>query len=332
MVLECINTDRIRLSYQVGGKQEVVESKIKPRFGGAIKGIVAVGEVGEKLDYEVTLDTLKKTYLAVGTFTNVSSRDLGETKYYYHAYYSEEQRDSYEIIDFNGYWQIRAVLKPAVTGGDKNRFGSVIMTSQESYASLLAEEESFPRPTYTNTNPNPKVHTVIANSENQSFPTAASLGAPTIVEIGCPSYNIRVFSDTRELANQPIATFNNGRVCDPEAQYVNKYEIDAIQNLQQEFTKEFGKQGVEVLPVPGSPHKKELWLVDLDADGNETNRTSIFEFELLPEQGAPSHYIECLPYLATECPDNTCEVDCVEHICCYGSNGVAVHSFYKSES
>ena len=30
-----------------------------------------------------------------------------------------------------------------------------------------------------------------------------------------------------------------------------------------------------------------------------------------------------------QCPENTCEVDCGTHICCYGSDGVAVHSFVK---
>ena len=30
-----------------------------------------------------------------------------------------------------------------------------------------------------------------------------------------------------------------------------------------------------------------------------------------------------------ECPDNTCKVDCGEHYCCYGSNGIAVYSFLK---
>ncbi|MGK7894800.1 MAG: hypothetical protein AB4372_14585 [Xenococcus sp. (in: cyanobacteria)] len=30
-----------------------------------------------------------------------------------------------------------------------------------------------------------------------------------------------------------------------------------------------------------------------------------------------------------ECPENTCQVDCGEHYCCYGSDGIAVHSFLK---
>lgn len=30
-----------------------------------------------------------------------------------------------------------------------------------------------------------------------------------------------------------------------------------------------------------------------------------------------------------QCPENTCEVDCHTHICCYGSDGIAVHSFDK---
>ena len=32
-----------------------------------------------------------------------------------------------------------------------------------------------------------------------------------------------------------------------------------------------------------------------------------------------------------ECPENSCQVDCGEHYCCYNSQGISIHAFLKSE-
>ena len=74
----------------------------------------------------------------------------------------------------------------------------------------------------------------------------------------------------------------------------------------------------------------------------QRGRTSIYLDEFYPNDlnhVVASHYIvgffggfedlelniECLGL----CPPNTCEVDCGEHICCYGSDGIAVSNFLK---
>lgn len=46
------------------------------------------------------------------------------------------------------------------------------------------------------------------------------------------------------------------------------------------------------------------------------------------DSSIPQIETECV-IQTNQCPENTCEVDCGTHICCYGSDGIAVHSFEK---
>lgn len=53
----------------------------------------------------------------------------------------------------------------------------------------------------------------------------------------------------------------------------------------------------------------------------------IAQFCSEPGQGPPEYYVIC--GCQEECPEGTCEVDCSDHICCYGSDGVVVTSIPK---
>ncbi len=61
---------------------------------------------------------------------------------------------------------------------------------------------------------------------------------------------------------------------------------------------------------------------------NTSSRRYLGFFNNTISDTPPAWSVECVEVL-DECPENTCEVDCHTHTCCYGSDGIAVHSFSK---
>lgn len=53
-------------------------------------------------------------------------------------------------------------------------------------------------------------------------------------------------------------------------------------------------------------------------------------FSKLFTNDTPNVSVECITEPPDDsCPENTCQVDCGTHYCCYGSDGIAVHSYLK---
>ena len=55
-----------------------------------------------------------------------------------------------------------------------------------------------------------------------------------------------------------------------------------------------------------------------------------FQKEICSYLGCPPPEFEVICGCEENCPENTCEVDCGDHICCYGSDGKAVISISKN--
>ena len=91
---------------------------------------------------------------------------------------------------------------------------------------------------------------------------------------------------------------------------------------EREFVKLADTQAVEILSPANAPHLKTLYLVDLNEQGTETGRTSIFTFGNNPGESGPSYEVLC-NVTEDECPDGTYQLDCGDYLCCYKPDGYA---------
>ncbi|MEL6438701.1 MAG: hypothetical protein AAFQ80_05520 [Cyanobacteria bacterium J06621_8] len=320
MPIDCIGSESFRLNYQIGGIQQTV-NVLYPGIGNDPDYYKArwVGQIGEVLTFKVEKDLSKDKYIATGTFTDISADGDGETLYFRHFWINEEIRESFELTDARGYWYAIGEIKDDGSGANTRRFGYAYEISADAYAQIKTEDNDSPvgGSSQRINRPNPTGFT--------AYPGADNLDSREIYRYGYSTFDVTIYANDELVSIVPTIGSREIRY-EPSDDIAVIDEFESIQDLSQVFSKDSSSQGVEVLLAPDSPHKKEVWLVDFDEDGDETGRRVIFDFELLLNQGTPQHSVECI-YDNGDCPEGSCAVNCGTHMCCYNANGEPVHHY-----
>lgn len=320
MPLSCTDTNNYRLIYQKG----VLVPRLRYIYqfdtnGNPSYQNIETGQEGDIYGYTIETNIYRNQYVAVGTYTNVSSQNNGEIRYYSHLYTEPSLLNSFEYSTNGGAWYFNLNRDPGWTQAPRSLFGNVYDITQAAYELSLSEDISAPQH---------QDNRRIGKSQSPTpptsyFPAAVQLGEAQIKRFGSNEYVIYFTKNGQPIGARLSKGYREDRYS-PDPELVDTSEVETIALKTRDFTKEIGTQAVEVLVDPDNGNKKNLWLVNLDEEGNETGRSSIFSWETFEGQRVPSGRIECLePIEIEECPDNTYQFDCGTHLCCYQPDGYA---------
>lgn len=324
MALSCIDTNSYKLTYQVGGYIEYLKVAKKFYSSGFIQyhTPTTASSFNGSLTYEIEEDTLTRRYVNIGTFIEQSLGGRGQIQYFMHLGYSEEQAENLRYFAAFGKLHAQYSLKPDMPGANREPSGSVFLYNESTYNLMFSEDVDRPPGAYFGY----EVYDAIAYGDSAPYPAAAELNITKLARFGYSTWVISVYEDSVLLNTYRTTAWRDDRYS-PNPELIDFRQVKVKRWFTKEFTKAIGVQGVEVLSVEGQPHKKKLWLVDVDEEGSETGRESIFEFELLPDQGIPSHSIQCLEPIQDTCPEGTWTLECGDTTCCYQDDGYSIYQF-----
>lgn len=331
MTLECINSNAFDLSHAYNNpRQRITIAKAINQSDGSIistNGYVQARKSEGTLTYTIEEVKEYRQYTAYGSYTSVGIETCGDTLYWMSKIFSGETRDNVSIYSKGGGETIFYVDigDPPIT----NRYGipyefDCRKISLSKYEEL--EDDSIP---FLNTQiPETPVYRVVREgcTDPATYRDASSLSDVKIRRVGTAFWKITFFLNGQFYQEKTTKAY----YLDPFSLYEGitiEEEVPSTSYATKSFTKKKNTQAVEVLLDPDKPHGKQVWLVDLDEEGEEIGRSIIFEFERAEGQSPPSHRITCIE--TSECPENTCKVDCNTHYCCYNSEGISIESFAK---
>lgn len=275
----------------------------------------------ENFSYTVEENLNRRRYEAIGTIDG--------------NYYKNEYRDDYwktgggvystdgyiELITEDGYWLIKEQIMPGRDLSNPESRAVIKQISQEQYVTNLNSDlEYFP---------GARTYSIFLNPE-RSKPESGIYGKnPQITKIAryrdLAIWDLKLLIDGEVVKTQEISSLYSDWFELPEIR-VSASEVGDVELQEKQFSKVANTQAVKVSIPQNAPHQKNLYLIDLDSDGREINRTLLFTISNNFNEDAPYHNLIC-GLSISQCPENTCEVTCGDTICCYNSEGIAVESF-----
>ena len=307
MVLECINAESVTIEYENGGATNIYVNAI-PRYGGGnqVSGHDKKTTDGGIITWEFQNWVERRRCVALGTCTvNGESRKWGSQA----TFHTIDTERPILTSSFGYYYQIPL----------KNNFYED-NTSGYSLAYLLSS-------IYEDIKANPWSHGGISGVGGRVYTNASGLTETDFIWVGKDYFRLSFYKDGELWGNPYVVTG-----IDETLRIAPEINIDYISGYQvKTYTKSFSKlpllEAIEVLPDESKVNLFKAWKVQLDSSGNEQNRFLLFTFQTKESDLPPQYTISC--GITDQCPPDSCEVDCGTHICCYGSDGIAVHSFNK---
>lgn len=336
MVLECINSNSVELRYlyhsRTRNEIRVLGQYHQDGSTGnyyVLKSVI-LDEVEGELTYSKRELVDQRRYVIYGDYVGQSVTTCGETFYWDASGF----RGNYGQISLNspragGYFRAKASNNVDVPGLANTSYRDCIRISEDLvnryrqassvYATYGASADSYGRISKPNTS---------WGGPCSSYGTLAnSLNEIGVARVFSAVWEISIYK-AGQLAETVVTTAFDQKPFEWSDKVVQTGVLYSESYDTKTFSKQAGSQGVEILPHSSKSNAKQVWLVDLDEEGNETNREMIFEFSRRPDlDSLPNHTLTCV--MVAECPENTCKVDCGEHYCCYNSSGVSVESFAK---
>lgn len=286
------------------------------------------------LTYEVSeVDLSNAIYRLWGTYTQGVQSDCGKKAYWFLSGISQSLLDI-EIVVRGTRKQYAAYYDPNNLDNRNPRWVNLAHSNPSSINPITGqpfEEGEEPEESgvyYSNTIIH-QVNECVGNSIYGGHgATNLSGGTPVRYEHNNGSFTVSVYEDGELLGT----ALTNGKYPEPDTLPDDAIVGDTVSNtnpvwVTKTFEKEANTEAIEVLRRTPTSRYFDVWKITLDDNGNEINRRTIYSFGNSDTEPLVEWSLDCIEI--DECPPDTCTVDCNSHYCCYGSDGISIHSFEK---
>ncbi|MGF1542873.1 MAG: hypothetical protein ACFCU5_20925 [Pleurocapsa sp.] len=277
---------------------------------------------GEPISVEFEEDRSFETVRAAGTYISAGFDSCGETRYFLAVCPNRDFSVTLQYHVTGRYWY---------TAQPSTNIYRAYETTPAIYNIVTGGNAPDPNPTYVDKGLS------TGNVLNKVDHCSSNFDSNSVLSINHEGN----FSDRRD-ARLKINLYRDGQlvlsnryyrardfappyIITPTINYYNPSSSPTLGVLN--ISKLANTQAIEVLPTPDKPHSLDVWKVTLNTDGTENYRSLYTQIVAPSGNSAPAYTVSC--GLTDTCPENTCQVDCGTHYCCYGSDGIATHSFLK---
>ncbi|MEM9507536.1 MAG: hypothetical protein AAGA16_07575 [Cyanobacteria bacterium P01_E01_bin.35] len=320
MVLSCIDTDNFVLEYDEYSTVQGLENYDLNNFNEFYLVNVIAPPNGEQMTWSVAEQTWSNIYGVIGTCSPRSTGfDVENNHFKLNGTVNEFNIDNQLFPDGN---QFTFPMEPdGLSSSFYNSDRRAIFLEESVYNEIVESQVYDISESYLNGILSP----YLANENQNKFAQVSNVVITDKVRVGVQNWDVTIFLDGEPWITYTRKSQNATPLLLPD-KILEFTELGVSTRRTRSFDKESETQAVEVTVNERVPHQKLLWNVDLDENGEETNRTVIFQFSTIEGSEPPFHNLIC----TTEpglCPEGTCEVNCGTHACCYDVTGEPVASF-----
>lgn len=321
MTIECIESSDFQLIYgQVdygslnnfswnGTEYELVQN-IKPKNGGRLTWNFEEARYKRKFAYYGS-SLCKAKQMCDVTYRWWSPRN----NFFY--------QDDTGVLSQSGRDWIISTIKENEDGSTEESNGTIKLITEDEYQALASQDRDYQ---IDQSDYNLRIPKVPDCDSNNSGDEVDDITIDGTIRYGVAEWEVTIYEDGKFYGEILKFSPDNEDRFDPPARILEGVDPDDSKQTTKDFFKIADTQGVEVIVDPSAAHRKLLYLVDLE-DGQEVARSLLYSFESEIGQLAPEHQIICGS--KDECPEDTCQVDCGNHYCCYNANGISVFSYSK---
>ena len=326
--LKCIGASEVKCSFIGATNEFIAISKYKIFSSGETSriGSKRIDSLnGGTMSYRIEEDIPQRKYIKIGTFISGHYVDsgCGETRYFLVNNVPHPAKDKgieifsgeVPLLGINGVDHLDQAISRVARTTPKHVYDSWVANENgfegnSDFAPLLKVDECLPR-----------------NAVQYYYIRALSAEVTHTFRKHYSVWNVLVFEDGQEIYRGFSTTGrgNNNWEAPTDILVVKKFDKTDIigkETLQKQRT----DTGVRFINVPDT-ETNDTFVVLQEVD--PTDYTVLQEVFLYKTRGglpAPEVTITCINKF---CPPNTCAVDCGDHICCYGSDGISQFSYLK---
>ena len=324
--LSCIGAEKVKLDY-IKITPESINISYYTDDGQRTGSQAFVTRNGGTFTYEWVENISRRSYMKIGTYVSGSYNpprgDCGGTRYFLCNGVNEDAKDK-DLELSRGEVPLLGVYSSG--DGINEAFKNAWSTTQQVYESWIENGVG-----YEGSSDWAKLLKVSEclsdNSIQYYFTRALSAQVTHTFRKFASVWNLKIWEDGDLFFTSPYRSGigeNNWESAGGRDVVVYRPKTSGL--ATRNYTKALKNTGVKIKQEFNESSRIRKIYIEEYYPSNPTVPVSSYQIETL-YGGLPMPEISltCIGI----CPPNTCEVDCGNHICCYGSDGIAVSSFLK---